>query len=352
MPTASKEMTLGQVAELIGARLVGPKDAVVRGVDTLQKAGPGEITFLSNPHYRKDLAGTRAAAAIVAVEVPEAPVAQLVVADPYSAYARLMRELFTPERRAAGVSPDARVDPSATVGAEADIGPFVTVGPGCVVGARATLHAGVHVGAGCAFGDDVTLHAGVIVREGCRFGDRVTIHAGAVIGADGFGYATAGGVHEKIPHVGTVVIEDDVEIGANVTIDRAVLGETVIGAGTKIDNHVQVAHNVRIGKGCLIAALVGVSGSSELGDYVVIGGQAGVAGHVRVGNATRIAARGGVTKDIPADETVSGFPAAPHREELRRQAALTRLPELRARVEALEKAAQAKAHSAEGGEPA
>lgn len=352
MRAPNRELTLAQVAECIGARLVGPKDAVVCGVGTLADAGPDEVTFLSNTRYAKALAGTRAAAAIVAREVPEAAVAQLVVDDPYWAYARLMRELFTPERTAGGVSPDARVDPSAAVGAEPDIGAFATVGPGCVVGARATLHPGVHVGAGCTLGDDVTLHAGVVLRERCRLGARVTIHAGSVIGADGFGYATGAGVHEKIPHVGTVVVEDDVEIGANVTIDRAVLGETVIGAGTKIDNQVQVAHNVRIGKGCLIAALVGVSGSSELGDYVVIGGQAGIAGHVHVGKGARIAARGGVTKDIPAGETVSGFPAVPHREELRRQAALTRLPELRARVAALEKAAQAKAHGAEGGEPA
>jgi len=349
MPTANRSMTLAEVAEIIGARLIGPEDAVVCGVGTLADAGPEEITFLSNPHYRKALAGTHAAAAIVAAEVPEAAVAQLVVADPYSAYAKLMRELFTPMREAAGVSPDARVDPSATVGPEPDIGAFVTVGAGCVIGARATLHPGVHVGAGCVLGDDVTLHAGVVLREGCRFGSRVTIHAGTVIGADGFGYATGEGEHRKIPHVGTVLIEDDVEVGANVTIDRAVLGETVIGAGTKIDNHVQVAHNVRIGKGCLIAALVGVSGSTELGDFVVIGGQAGLAGHVRVGNGVRIAARGGVTKDIPAGETVSGFPAVPHREELRRQAALTRLPELRTRVEALEKAADAEARGATGG---
>jgi UDP-3-O-[3-hydroxymyristoyl] glucosamine N-acyltransferase len=350
MRNPSRELTLAQVAQIIGARLVGPADAVVRGVGTITDAAPDEVTFLSNPHYRKDLAHTRAGAAIVAEEAPGIAAAQLVVANPYLAYARLMRELFMPERKARGVSPDARVDPTATLGAEPDVGPFVVVGPGCVIGARATLQAGVHVGAGCRIGDDVTLHPHVVLREGCRLGNRVTIHPGAVIGADGFGYATGDGVHEKIPHVGTVVIEDDVELGANVTIDRAVLGETVIGAGTKIDNHVQVAHNVRIGKGCLIAALVGVSGSSELGDHVVLGGQAGIAGHVHVGRGTRVAGRGGVTKDIPPGQTVSGFPAIRHREELRRQAALSRLPELRARVEALEKAIESGAPGAEGGE--
>jgi UDP-3-O-[3-hydroxymyristoyl] glucosamine N-acyltransferase len=350
MRAPNRELTLARVAEILGARLVGRADAVVRGVGTLSDAGPDEVTFLANPRYAKGLAGTRAAAAIVAEEVPGIATAQLVVADPYSGYARLMRELFIPERKARGVSPDARVDPTATLGPEPDIGPFAVVGPGCVIGARATLHAGVHLGAECRLGDDVTLHPGVVLREGVRLGSRVTIHPGAVIGADGFGYATGGGVHVKIPHVGTVVIEDDVELGANVTIDRAVLGETVIGAGTKIDNHVQVAHNVHIGKGCLIAALVGVSGSSELGDYVVIGGQAGISGHVVVGSGVRIAGRGGVTKDIPAGQTVSGFPAIPHREELRRQAALSRLPALRARVEALEKVVESEAAGAEGGE--
>jgi UDP-3-O-[3-hydroxymyristoyl] glucosamine N-acyltransferase len=350
MRAPNRELDLAQVAEILGARLVGRPDGVVRGVGTLSDAGPDEVTFLANTRYAKALAGTRAVAAIVAEEVPGIATAQLVVANPYSAYARLMRELFTPERKARGLSPDARVDPTATLGPEPDVGPFVVVGPGCVIGARVTLHAGVHLGEGCRLGDDVTLHPGVVLREGCRLGSRVRIHPGAVIGADGFGYATGQGVHEKIPHVGTVVIEDDVEIGANVTIDRAVLGETVIGAGTKIDNHVQVAHNVRIGKGCLIAALVGVSGSSELGDYVVLGGQAGIAGHVHIGDGARVAARGGVTKDIPAGQTVSGFPAVPHREELRRQAALSRLPELRARVEALEKIAGDGARVPEGGE--
>jgi UDP-3-O-[3-hydroxymyristoyl] glucosamine N-acyltransferase len=356
MRSPNREMTLAQVAEIIGARLVGSGETVVRGVGTLAEAGPDEVTFLSNPRYRKAMSGTRAGAAIVADEVPGAAVPQLIVANPYAAYARLMRTLFTAERKAAGISADARVDPSAKVGAEPDIGAFVTVGPGCVVGDRATLGPGVHVGAGCTLGDDVTLHAGVVLREGCRLGNRVTVHSGAVIGSDGFGYASEGGVHQKIPHVGTVVLEDDVELGANVTIDRAVLGQTVIGAGTKIDNQVQVAHNVRIGKGCLIAALVGVSGSTELGDYVVMGGQAGIAGHVHVGKGTRVAAKAGVTKDTAAGQTVSGFPAAPHREELRRQASVTRLPELRARVEALERivnagAAGAKAGRAKEGEP-
>jgi UDP-3-O-[3-hydroxymyristoyl] glucosamine N-acyltransferase len=356
MRSPNREMTLAQVAELIGARLVGSGEAAVRGVGTLSEAGPDEVTFLSNPRYRKALNGTRAAAVIAAEAVPGAAVPQLIVANPYAAYARLMRTLFAAERKAAGISPDARVDPSATVGPEPDIGPFVTVGPGCVIGARATLSPGVHVGAGCSVGDDVTLHAGVVLREGCRLGNRVTIHPGAVIGSDGFGYASEGGIHHKIPHVGCVVLEDDVELGANVTIDRAVLGQTVIGAGTKIDNQVQVAHNVHIGKGCLIAALAGISGSTELGDYVVMGGQSGIAGHVHVGKGTRVAAKAGVTKDTAAGHTVSGFPAAPHREELRRQAALARLPELRARVAALEKmvgagAVNTKTTVAKEGEP-
>jgi UDP-3-O-[3-hydroxymyristoyl] glucosamine N-acyltransferase len=334
---APRELTLGALAELLGARLIGDGSRPVRGVGALTEAAPDEITFLANPRYRKDLEATRAAGVILAEPVEGLQAAQLVVADPYGAYARVMQRLFETARGAGGVSPDARVDPSARVGEGADIGPFVTVGPETVIGERATFHPGVHVGAGCTIGHDVTLHANVVVREGCRLGDRVTVHAGSVVGADGFGYATHGGVHHKIPHVGSVVVEDDVELGANVTIDRAVLGETVIGTGTKIDNLVQVGHNVRTGRGCLIVSQVGVSGSTVLGDYVVLGGQAGVAGHVRVGNQVRVGAKGGVTKDVADGQTVSGFPAAPHREQLKAQAAAARLPELRERLGRLER---------------
>jgi UDP-3-O-[3-hydroxymyristoyl] glucosamine N-acyltransferase len=337
---APRELTLSAVAELVGARLVGDGALPVRGVAPLSEAEGDEVAFLANPRYRKDLEQTRAAAVLVAEPVEGAASAQLVVADPYAAYARLMRHLFERPRKAAGVSPDARVDPGARLGAEPDVAAFVTVGPGTVIGDRATLHPGVRIEADCVLGDDVTLHPNVVVREGCRIGNRVTVHAGTVIGADGFGYATEGGEHKKIPHVGGVVLEDDVELGANVTIDRAVLGDTVVGAGTKIDNLVQVGHNVRLGRGCLIVSQVGISGSTVLGNYVVLGGQVGVAGHLRIGTGARVGAKGGVTKDVPDGQTVSGFPASPHREQLKAQAAMVRLPELRERLGRLERRVQ------------
>lgn len=334
---APRELPLSAVAELVGARLIGDGARPVRGVAPLAEAEGDEVAFLANARYRKDLAATRAAAVLVAEPVEGSAAAQLVVPDPYAAFARLMRHLFERARKAGGVSPDARVDPTARIGADPDLAAFVTVGPGAVIGDRATLHPGARVEAGCRLGDDVTLHPNVVVREGCRIGHRVTVHAGTVIGADGFGYATEGGEHRKIPHVGGVVLEDDVELGANVTIDRAVLGDTVVGAGTKIDNLVQVGHNVRIGRGCLVVSQVGISGSTVLGDYVVLGGQAGVAGHLRLGRGARVGARGGVTKDVPDGQTVSGFPASPHREQLKAQAALGRLPELRERLGRLER---------------
>jgi UDP-3-O-[3-hydroxymyristoyl] glucosamine N-acyltransferase len=334
---APEALTLGELAEALGARLIGDPEAAIRGVAPLAEAAADEITFLANPRYRKDLEATGAAAVLLAEPVEGLKAAQLVVADPYAAYARVMQRLFGTRRAAPGVSPDARIDPAARVGAEAHVGAFVTVGPDAVVGARATLHPGVHVGAGCRLGDDVVLHPNVVVRDGCRLGHRVIVHAGTVIGSDGFGFATEGGVHHKIPHVGIVVVEDDVEIGANVTIDRAVLGETVIGAGAKLDNLVQVAHNVRVGPGSLIAAQSGISGSTTLGRYVVLAGQTGVAGHLTVGDGARVAGKAGVTKDVPGGETVSGFPAAPHRAQLKAQAAAARLPELRERLARLER---------------
>ncbi|MBI5137006.1 MAG: UDP-3-O-(3-hydroxymyristoyl)glucosamine N-acyltransferase [Nitrospirae bacterium] len=334
MPPSPNGATLAELAGLIGARLVGDGGRAVRGVGPIGDAGPDQITFLANPRYRPALGACKAAAVIIAEEVAGLPMAQLVMGDPYYGYARVLQHLYRAPRRAAGISTDARV--AGTVGEDPDIGPFATVGAGSSLGDRVTLHAGVRVGNHCAIGDDVVLHPNVVVYDGCVIGNRVIVHAGTVIGSDGFGFATHGGVHHKIPHVGRVVIGDDVELGAGVTVDRGALGDTVIGPGTKVDNLVQIAHNVRLGKGCLLVGQSGVSGSSELGDYVVLGGKAGVAGHLAVGDQAMIGGMAGVTKNLEGGQMYSGFPARPHREFMKAQAATLRVPELRERVRRLE----------------
>ena len=347
MAPSRNRLTLARAAELVGARLVGDPDAEVGGIAPIGDAGPEELTFLANPRYRNALETCRAQAVIIAREVEGLAIGQLVVDDPYYAYASLLTHFHAEPRRTGGISPDARVEADA-VGVEPDIGAFVTVGPGTRLGDRVTLHPGVRIGRDCTVGDDVTLFANVVVRDGCRLGSRVTIHSGTVVGSDGFGYATHQGVHHKIPHVGRVIVEDDVEIGAGCALDRGALGDTVIGAGSKLDNLVQLAHNVRLGQGCLLASQVGISGSTTLGNYVVIGGQAGIAGHLTVGDRVMIAGKGGVTKDLAGGQMVSGFPAMAHREELKRQAAVGTIPQLKEKIARLEAAVKALSEAAGG----
>jgi len=241
------------------------------------------------------------------------------------------------------------VDPSVVLGGGVSVGPNAVIGPGCRIGDRTV------VGPGCILGEDVTvgsdclLHPGVVVRERCTVGDRCILHPGVVLGSDGFGFATVDGVHHKVPQVGTVVLEDDVELGANVCVDRGALGETRIGRGTKVDNLVQIAHGVTVGKGCLLVAQVGISGSTVLGDHVVMAGQSGVAGHLKIGNRVVATAKAGVVRNVPDGTMVSGFPARPHREWLRDAAALRRIEALRQKVRELEVALE-RAGLLDGGE--
>jgi len=328
---------LSVLAEKIGARLEGPDDEVT-GIAAVDQAGPGQVTFLSNPKYARQARETKASAIIAKEAIPGAGCAFLLTQDPYLAFAAAVGQFHPPLRLAAGVSSRASVHPTAVLGKDVHVGAFAVVSEGAVLGDRVTLFPGVYVGKGAAVGEDSVLHPGVTLYEGVRVGKRVILHAGGVIGSDGFGFVPTPQGFRKIPQVGTVEIGDDVEIGANATIDRAALGVTRIGPGTKLDNMVHVAHNVEIGRDTVIAAQVGIAGSSRVGDRVMIGGQSGLAGHISVGDGVMLGGRSGVAASISADETRawSGVPAVPHKTWLKMVTLLPRLPELFRRVKRLE----------------
>jgi UDP-3-O-[3-hydroxymyristoyl] glucosamine N-acyltransferase len=329
-------MRLGSIAALIGAEVGETEGEIeIRRVAKIEEAAAGDITFVANPKYLKYLTSTAASAVIVGRDVAPPATAQapvfLPVADPYSAFLRVLATLEpSPDPVPAGIHPSAVVDASAVLGADVRLGALVVVGPGCRLGDRAALGHGVVLGEDVEVGPDCILHHRVTVRERCRIGARVIIQPGAVIGSDGFGFAPrADGSYEKIPQTGIVVIEDDVEIGANTTIDRATMGETIIRRGAKLDNLVQIAHNVVVGEHTVIAAQTGVSGSTRLGRNCVIAGQVGFVGHIEIADRTTIAAQSGVHKSVSRPgETLFGYPAHPHRQALRMQGALTQLPEL------------------------
>jgi UDP-3-O-[3-hydroxymyristoyl] glucosamine N-acyltransferase len=303
-------VTLADLAERLGCRLEGDGTLEVAGVASLDDAGPGDLTFLANPKYAARLPGTRATAVIADETTASAPCAILRTKRPYLAWAEALSILSPVRRPAPGVSPLASIDPSASVGEAASIGPFAVIGPAARLGARVVVEPHVVVGAGVTVGDDTILRAHVSVREGAEVGARVLLHDGVVIGSDGFGFAQRpDGGHQKIPQNGRVVIEDDVEIGAQSVVDRPAVGETRIGCGTKIDNLVQVAHGVRVGRNVLLAAQVGIAGSTTLDDNVVMAGQSGSTGHVHLGRGAIVGAKSAVTKDVPAGGHVAGIPA-------------------------------------------
>ena len=330
-------MTLRELAERLQCRLEGDPSLDVTRVAGIDEAGPGEITFLSNPKYASKLAATRASALIADDTVTDAPCAILRTANVYLAFANAVSLLMSPARPAAGTSPHASVDPSAHLGAGVTVGPFVAIGARARVGARTVIHPHATIGPDAVIGDDCHIHAHVSIREGVQIGARVIVQDGAVIGSDGYGFARRpDGSHQKIPQVGGVVIEDDVEIGAGSTIDRPAVGETRIGAGTKIDNLVQVAHGVKVGRHVLLAAQVGIAGSTVLEDGVVMAGQSGAAGHLRLGRGATVLAKSAVTKDVAPGEHVAGIPAGDAAEWREASVLVRRLPELRKTLAALE----------------
>ena len=332
------EFRLADLAVRIAARLVGNGDAVVTGIAPIEEAGPGQVTFLANPKYARFAKDSKAAAIIAREVVPGGKTSFLLSENPYFSFACAVEAFHPPGRLDPGISEKAVVAPSARLGKEVTVSPFVVVGEDAEVGDRTVLHPGVFVGKEVRLGGDCLVYPNVVLYPGVRVGSRVILHAGCVIGSDGFGFAPAPDGFRKIPQVGTVEIEDDVEIGANTTIDRAALGVTRIGKGTKLDNLVQVGHNVIIGGDTVIAAQAGISGSVRIGRRVMIGGQAGLAGHLEVEDGIMLGAKCGVPDSLRASESRvwSGIPAMPHSTWLRMATLLPKLPELFRRVKRLE----------------
>ncbi|HPC82747.1 MAG TPA: UDP-3-O-(3-hydroxymyristoyl)glucosamine N-acyltransferase [Thermoanaerobaculaceae bacterium] len=335
-------VTLGELARRLDGAVVGDAGLVVTGVRPLGDAGPEHLSFYHNRRYLHAARQSRAGALLVASAEGFAGRNLLVVKQPYAALADVL-EFFHPLER-----PPAGVHPTAVVADSAEVAPSAAIGPHAVVGERAAIGEGAVVGAGCYVGDDAVvgaetwLHPHVVIEPQCRVGARCILHAGVVVGSDGFGFATVEGEHRKVPQTGIVVIEDDVELGANVCVDRATLGETRIGRGSKVDNLVQIAHNVRVGEGCLLVSQSGISGSTELGRHVVMAGQSGAVGHIRLAERTVVTAKTGVTEDTEPGSTVSGFPSRPHREWLKAMAHLYQIDDLRRRIAELEKALMAR----------
>lgn len=337
--------TLAELAARVGGEVDGDGSLPIEGVRGLEEAGPGDLSFFANRKYRRAFEASRASAVIVGRDEAVPPGRTVVrAANAYLAFAKASTAFHPPPQAAPELAREAVVHPSARVHPSAQVMPLAFVGQGAEVGARTVLYPGVFVGADARVGDDCILYPNAVVREGCLVGHRCILQPGCVVGADGFGFAFdmegeggSGPRHYKVPQAGIAVVEDDVEVGANTCVDRATLGRTVVGRGTKLDNLVQVAHNVQLGPLCLLAGQVGIAGSTRIGMGSVFGGQAGAIGHLDIGDGVKIGAQSGVLGDIPAGEAYTGYPAAPQAEWLRTATAARKLPDLIKRVRELEK---------------
>lgn len=330
-------MRLQEIAGLIGARILGNPQVEITGVSSITEAGPGDITFLASKRYLDEIYRTKASAVIVKEELKDLPVNMLVVENPLLAFAKVLEVFHKRPSRPPGISNKAIIGQDVVFGPDVTIYPSVYIDDNVTIGKGVTIFPHVYIGHGVSIGDDSTIYPNVTIRENVTVGRRVIIHPGAVIGADGFGYVAEGGIHHKIPQIGGVIIGNDVEVGANVTIDRAMIGNTVIGNGTKIDNLVQIGHNVKIGKNCIIVAQVGIGGSAEISDGVILAGQVGVKDHVKIGRNVMVGAKSGVLNDIPDGQVVTGLIAIPHKAWLRSQGIYKKLPEYIRRLQELEK---------------
>jgi UDP-3-O-[3-hydroxymyristoyl] glucosamine N-acyltransferase len=326
------------LAEWVRGEVLGDGDLPISNARPLSEAQPGDITFVEHEKHLHAWHVSRASAAIVPGNVPVNGRPIIRVLDPVMAFAQVFQQLRgRPAESVPSISPTAQVHPTARLAAGVSVGPFAVVGEGCEIGANTTLHAGVVIGRLCRLGHDVTLYPHVTVSDECVVGNRVVIHPNAVIGADGFGYRMNQGRHNKVPQLGWVEIEDDVEIGACSTIDRGTFGPTKIGMGTKIDNLVMIGHNCQIGKHNVLCSQVGIAGSCTTGDYVVMAGQVGVADHIHIGDRVTILAKTGVSGHVPSGSQIMGYPARPHKEFARIAWCLDKLPELRKEVSQITK---------------
>ncbi len=336
--SSRRSFRVDELAKQVGGSLIGDGSVEISGVASLADAGPQDLSFFASDKYSDALAKTGAGALLTAKQVPTLTIPQIVLPDPFLGINGLI-DLFHPPDRAkppTGVDPQAKVVDSVRIGEGSSIGPFVFVGDGTSIGARTVIHSGAYIGAEVRLGDEVVVWPNVVIREGSVIGSHVTIHSGAVIGADGFGFARRNGSFIKLRHVGIVIIEDDVEIGANATIDRANFGRTLIRRGVRLDNLVHIGHNVEIGEDTVMAAQCGVSGSTVIGRRVMMGGQVGMVDHIKIGDDSIFIAQSGVIGDVPAQAKVSGYPARSHREVLRAQAEMRGLSRLRAKLRAIE----------------
>lgn len=318
--------------------MVADEDVEIIRVAGIEEAQKGDLTFVANRKYIRHIRTTRASAIILGEDVPPVSIPSLRTEDPYLAFAKALEIFFVPRKPDPGIHPTAVVAEDAEIGPDASIGAYAVVGKGCRLGARVVLYPHAVLYPGVRIGDDTVLHSHVVVREDCRIGNRVVLQNGVVVGSDGFGFApTRDGAFYKICQTGSVVIEDDVEIGANTTIDRAAVGETVIRSGAKLDNLIQIGHGSRVGRNSVLAAQVGLAGSTHLGDAVWVGGQAGFAGHLEVGDRAVITAQSGTSHDIEPGTVVSGSPAIENAAWLRATAVFAKLPQLSRRLRDLEK---------------
>lgn len=327
-----------ELAEVVGGTVLGGQDIKITGVAGLAEAQSGDISFLANPKYEHLLHQTGASAVIVGRHVTEGPCMLIQVDNPDLAFAQVVECILPPvPKLPAGIHPTALIHPDAVLGTDVAVGPHVVIEQGARIGNASVIHAGVFVGERSVVGADSVLHPNVVIYHDCTLGARVILHAGVVIGCDGFGYAWDGTKHAKIPQRGTVEIGDDVEIGSNTVVDRARFGKTVVARGTKLDNLIQIAHNVRVGEHCVFAALSGVSGSTQIGAGTMMGGQAATVGHIAVGPRNIISARSVATRNTGEGEHITGFPARPHREFLRDLANIRKISEMRDMIKELER---------------
>ena len=334
----ARTITAAAIAALVGGDLEGDGSAVVTGVAALDRAEARHLSVLASAKYAPMLADSKAGVVLIAPEFRDAqgsPLARIFVPKPLEKMLSVLPRLYAEDNPVPGVAPSARIGKGASLGQRVSIGEYAVIEPGARLGNGVVIGAGSVVGAGATIGDDCRLWPAATVYPGAVLGARVRLHSGSRVGVDGFGYVFGGGRHNRIPHVGGCILGDDVEIGANTTIDRGSIDDTIIGKGSKIDNLVHVAHNVRIGDRCLLMAQVGIAGSVVIGDDCIIAGQAGLAGHITIGKGARIAAQAGVFGNVPAGETWSGYPARPHREALRASGALFKLAGMMRRLEKL-----------------